>query len=296
MRRTRQLVYGLLISELAIMYGGPAAAQTPQGAPDASADAGRPYLSDRGPGIATSMFGTYVAPGERLLYPFYEYTRSSSFQYHPSELGSVGTQDYLGRFTEREALLWFSYGVSDRLSFEVEGAVHSRATFTKAPNDTSGLPARFSESGLGDVEGQVRWRWRAETAERPELYSFVEVVLPSQRSKHLIGTSDWETVLGFGILRGFRWGTIGGRVTLHYDRSDPEAALEPGEYAFDYIKRISPKWRWVASLEGEAEDMSLIGEAQWSFARRAFLKINCGFGVAGKAPDVAPEIGVMIHF
>src|SRR5881397_2855737 len=34
-----------------------------------------PYLADRGRGIATSQFGTYVGKGEWLIYTFYEYTR-----------------------------------------------------------------------------------------------------------------------------------------------------------------------------------------------------------------------------
>jgi hypothetical protein len=31
------------------------------------------YLEDRGTGIPTSMFGTYVRRGELLVYPFFEY-------------------------------------------------------------------------------------------------------------------------------------------------------------------------------------------------------------------------------
>src|SRR5205085_6108307 len=44
------------------------------------------YLADRGSGIATSMFGTYVRAGETLVYPFYEYI-TQSLEYKPSELG-----------------------------------------------------------------------------------------------------------------------------------------------------------------------------------------------------------------
>ena len=36
------------------------------------------YLKDRGTGIATSMFGTYVRSGGLLLYPFIEYYRDST--------------------------------------------------------------------------------------------------------------------------------------------------------------------------------------------------------------------------
>lgn len=47
------------------------------------------YLADRGPGMPTSLFGTYVEKGQWLVYPFYEYTKSSAFEYKPSELGGV---------------------------------------------------------------------------------------------------------------------------------------------------------------------------------------------------------------
>jgi len=40
----------------------------------------------------------------------------------------------------------------------------------------------------------------------------------------------------------------------------------------------------------------VIGEAQWFFSRVAVLKLNCGFGVTEKAPDIAPEVGVLFRF
>lgn len=284
----------LAASAFAMGLAAPARAQSPEA--EAAVPALPPYLADRGRGIATSMFGTYVEPGEKLLYPFYEYTRTGSFEYHASELGSVGEEDYLGKLVERESLLFFSYGISDRLAFEVEGALHTSATFTKAPNDPTAVPQRLSESGLGDVEGQLRWRWRPETADHAEFFSFFELVLPSQPDKLLIGTQKWEMTLGIGSLRGHPWGTLGWRVSMAYDRSDPDPKLEGGEFAIDYIKRRNDKWRWVLSLEGESDELSAIGEAQWSFARHAFLKINSGFGLTQKAPDFAPEIGVMMSF
>jgi hypothetical protein len=252
------------------------------------------YLADRGPGIPMSQFGTFVEPGEFLIYPFYEYTRTPVFEYHPSELGSVGGKDFNGKLFEREALLYLAYGISERLAFELEGALWAKTTFEKAPDDPSDLPARFSESGLGDVEGQLRWRWREETESRPELYSYFEVVLPLQRDKVLIGTQDWESALGFGALRGYAWGTIGGRIALAWDGEDQR--LQLGEYALEYVKRTSDRWRFLAILEGESVEVSLITEAQWTVAPRAVLKLNCGFGLAEQSPDIAPEVGLMLHF
>jgi hypothetical protein len=252
------------------------------------------YLSDRGPGMSTSLFGTYVEEGELLVYPFYEYVKAGSFEYQPRELGFVGSEDFLGELVEHEYLLFFAYGLSDRLAVELEGAVYTTATFDKAPDDPSAVPARLEESGLGDVETQVRWRLREETADRPEMFTFLKVVFPFQKDKVLIGTPDWEGELGFGMIRGYRWGTITGRVTVAWDGEDQKVEL--GEYAFEYLKRTSPRWRFVATIEGESEDVSVIGEAQWFFSERAFLKLNCGFGITELAEDVAPEVGVLFRF
>jgi len=129
---------------------------------------------------------------------------------------------------------------------------------------------------------------------RSEMYGFFELTPPLQRGKQLIGTQEWEASLGFGVVRGYRWGTIGGRASIAWDGEDEK--LDLGEYAFEYLKPVSPTWRLVGTLEGETDELSLIGEAQWQFCRLCTLKLNCGFGITQKAPDVAPEVGVLFRF
>ncbi|HKQ61779.1 MAG TPA: hypothetical protein VJS92_10830 [Candidatus Polarisedimenticolaceae bacterium] len=249
---------------------------------------------ERGPGLPTSLFGTYVERGELLVYPFYEYTKTSAFEYKPSELGFTGDEDFLGRTVEQEYLLFLGYGISDRLAVELETAVHASTTFDKAANDPSAVPPRLEESGLGDVDVQLRYRWRHETEHRPEMFSFLELTPPFQDDRVLIGTHDWEAAVGFGVIRGYRWGTITGRVALAYDGEGDQ--FELGEFAAEYFKRIAERWRVVAALEGESDELSLIGEAQWRFTSGAMLKLNCGVGLTEKAPDVAPEVGVLFRF
>jgi hypothetical protein len=253
-----------------------------------------PYLADRGEGIPTSQFGTYVEDHQLLVYAFYEYTKNNDAEYKPSELGFVGDEDFLGKQTENEALIFLSYGFTDRLAVEFEAALWASSELQKSPVDPSAMPDRIEESGLGDVESQIRWIWSKETATRPMLYSFFEVVFPLQKDKLILGTQDWETALGFGVVRGFRWGTLNGRLAAKYDAEDGQ--VEVGEYAIEYLRRTSPRWRWVATLEGEDDELSLIGEAQWTITPHATLKLNCGFGVTKKAEDVAPEIGVLFSF
>jgi hypothetical protein len=253
-----------------------------------------PYLADRGEGIPTSQFGTYVEDGQLLVYAFYEYTTNRDAEYMPSELGFNVDEDFFGKQTEHEALIFLSYGFTDRLAVEFEAALWSSSELQKAPEDPSTMPDRIEESGLGDVESQIRWIWSKETATRPMLYSFFEVVFPLQKDKLILGTQDWETALGLGAVRGFRWGTLNGRVAAKYDAEDGQ--VEVGEYAIEYLHRTSPRWRWVATLEGEDDELSLIGEAQWTITPHATLKLNCGFGVTKKAEDVAPEVGVLFTF
>jgi len=262
-------------------------------APPAGA-ASAPYLLDRGTGIATSMFGTYVRKGEWLAYAFYEYTKNSDFEYAPEDIGLVGNQEFFGSLKEHEHLLFLSYGLSDRLAVELEGSLSTRATLERPAADTSGGPGRLSESGLGDVEAQARWRWSGETARRPELFSYFEVGFPLQKDKVIIGTQDWEYGLGMGLIKGHTWGTLTGRLSILYDRA--EGALESGEFAIEYLKRVSPVWRLVAAVEGESDEVELILEAQARLHPHVLLKVNSGFGVTSKAADIAPEVGVLFSW
>lgn len=248
---------------------------------------------DRGPGIPTSMFGTYIEPRELIVYPFFEYYRDSDAEYSPAELGFGLDEDFRGRYRAREGLLFLGYGISDRLAVELEAAVIS-ATLDKSPADPSNMPTRISESGLGDVEGQLRWRWRRETERRPELFSYFETVFPLQKKKRLIGTQFWEFKLGTGVVRGFRWGTMTVRAAVAYEGEDRKPAV--GEYAVEYLKRLSPALRLFAAVEGSEDEVEFITEAQWFLLPNIVLKLNNAIGVTSKATDWAPEIGLLFSF
>jgi hypothetical protein len=250
------------------------------------------WLSDRGTGLPTSLFGTYIRKGELLVYPFYEYETNNAEEYHPSELGYVGDEDFLGKFESHEFDLFLSYAPTERLAFELEAQLYTTARLQKSSLDTSAVPARIDESGLGEIESQIRYRLGDETARRPELFTYLEIAYPFQRRKVLIGVSDWAGELGIGAIKGFSWGTLTARMGLAYD----EKNFKGGEFALEYLKRLSPRWRAVVALEGEDEDLALIGEAQYFITPRIFLKINSGFGLTQKVPDFAPEIGLMMNF
>jgi hypothetical protein len=257
----------------------------------AAAQEATPFLNDRGTGVATSMFGTYVRKGEWLLYPFFEYYRDSDLEYAPSEFGVPGDQDYRARYRAREGLFFVSYGITDDLAVEFEAAT-IRATFEKSSADLTAVPARIEESGLGDIEGQVRWRWRRETVQRPEVFSYAELVVPHHRDRPLTGTAGWEIKLGSGVTRGFAWGTLTGRAALEYDSSST-SQLDLGEYAVEYLKRVSPRWRAYVGIEGNSDEVALLTEVQFHLSPAVFVRLNNGVGLTSKATDWSPEVGVV---
>jgi len=255
------------------------------------------YLRDRGTGVRTSLLGTYVRHKELLVYPFFEYYADRNLEYKPSELGYGGSiVDYRGRYRASEGILFFGYGVTPNLALEFEAAIIS-AELRTSPDDTSSAkPPQVRESGLGDVEGQIRWRFQRETATRPELFTYFGTVLPLQKDRNLIGTQHWEHFFGIGLVRGFRWGTVTVRAAGEYSAA-ARPQFDAGEYAIEYLRRLSPAWRVVAAIEGnQVDEVSLLTEIQWHVSPHAVLKLNNGWGLTPNATDFAPEVGFMFSF
>ncbi len=248
------------------------------------------YLYDRGTGIPVSQFGTYIRAGEFLIYPFYEYYYDKNLEYEPAEFGHSSIEELRGQYRAHEGLIFIAYGISDRLALEFEAGVIS-AELTKAQNDPSIPPDKIKESGLSDVEGQVRWRWNFESEGTPEFFTYFEYVLPTGKENSLIGTSHWEFKLGTGLVKGFRWGTVTARLALEYDTG--ENKLGTGEYALEYLKRISNHFRFFVMIEGAEDEIALIPEIQWHISPHVFLKVNNGFALTSKATDFSPEVGIM---
>jgi hypothetical protein len=251
------------------------------------------YLKDRGTGLPTSMFGTYIDKGEFIVYPFYEYYSNKNAEYAPNEFGGISDTDLKGKFTGHEGLLYLGYGISDRLAIEVEAAYIS-AKMERAANDPEAPNQVIKEAGIGDVESQIRWRWNKETKKRPEFFSYFEAVFPFQRTKQLIGTQDWELKLGSGLVKGFAWGTMTFRLAGEYNAA--EKIFEPGEYALEYLKRVSPFFRFYVGVEGTQDEAEFITDLQFHFNENLFLRVNNSFGITPKAIDYAPELGVLFKF
>jgi hypothetical protein len=262
----------------------------------AAQSAGQPdYLADRGDGIRTSLLATYIRPKEFIFYPFYEYTKTSNYEYKASDLGLVGDVDYQGRKVDQEYLIFLGYAFNDEWMFEFESALHAKVKFSKADNDpVTAVPRELRESGLGDTEAQLRWRFAKETATRPEITIMFQTEFPLQRKKKLLGTQAWGFGTGIIVTKGYPFGTFSLRGQINHDRGDRETTF--GEYAIDYLKKVSPQWTIALTLEGEESEFNVIGEAQYALSRNATLKLNLGLGVTKKDRQIAPEVGVLFRF
>jgi hypothetical protein len=196
---------------------------------------------------------------------------------------------------DQEYLLFLGYAFNESWLLEFESALHSKVKFTKAPNDpVASVPAEIKESGLGDTEAQLRWRYSKETETRPEITFAFQTVFPLQKDKVLLGTRAWEFGTGVVLTKGYAWGTMTLRGQINYDREDRKFKF--GEYAVEYLKRLSPQWTVAVALEGEESELSVIGEAQYALGRDATLKLNLGQGLTKTDRKFAPEIGLLFRF
>jgi hypothetical protein len=249
-----------------------------------------PHQRDRGPGLPTSLFGTYIQKGELIVSPFFESYRDKDYEYAPAELGHGLDEDFRGNYRASEVLLYLGYGLTEDVAIELEAAWIS-AELETSPQDPTGIPDRIEESGLGDIEAQLRWRWSKETARRPEYFGYFETVFPIESDTGLIGTSDWELKLGGGLVKGFSWGTVTARIAVEYDAADSEVAL--GEAALEYLKRLSPAFRVFLGVEGTQDEIELLSGIQWHIRESVVLRLHTGIGLTSKATDWAPEVGVL---
>lgn len=253
----------------------------------------KPFLRDRdGNGIPASMFATYLEKGDIVLYPFYEYYYDKDLEYEPFEFGYGAMTEYRGKYTAHEGLLYFGAGLSDWVMVELEAAVIS-GKLEKDNNDISAMPSTIKESGLGDVEGQIRWRYNMETEKKPEYFSYFEVVFPFTKDKPLTGTSDWEFKLGSGLLKGFSFGTMTFRIAAEYDLGEKKFDL--GEMALEYMRKFNTWFRFYVGVEGTQDEWELINDLQFHVKPWMFIRVNNSLGLTSKATDYAPELGVVFY-
>lgn len=129
----------------------------------------------------------------------------------------------------------------------------------------------------------------------PELFAYLEVTAPTQKSKVLIGDEKWDVKPGFGFARSFSWGTMTIRTTGEYNQSESKADL--GETSLEYLKRFSPSWQLFLGFEGgeggPLDEWHVVSDLQWRLSKHVSLKLDNTVGVMSKSNDWEPQIGFL---
>jgi hypothetical protein len=252
------------------------------------------HARDRGLGVPSSLFGTYLRRGEVVIYPFFEYTRDDNREYQPVEFGAGPAVDFRGRIRGTSTQLFLGYGVTDWLALEVEVA-YLTATFNKSLSDPYATPTRLHQTGFGDLEMQVRARLSRETGGRPELFGFVEMVARSQQRRVLLAEPHWDAKPGVGLVRGFGFGTMTIRIAAEYNHEERHPDL--GEFAIEYLKRLSRSGHLFVAFEGgetgAMDEWDLVTGIRWRLTPSVAFKFDNALGLSPKATDWAPQVGLM---
>jgi hypothetical protein len=253
-----------------------------------------PNLRDRGPGVRTSEFQTYIGRHQLLFLTSASYAKDHNLEYNPLDWGYGNQSDLRGTFRSSSAQLWVAYGITDWLAVEVEGSSLS-ARFERSSSDTTATPARIHESGLGDFAGQVRVRFAQERGRRPEIWGSVEVIPANQRRKVLIGDKLTDVKGEIGFTRGYRFGTMTFKTTVEWNHGDHHWDL--GETSLEYLRRLSPDFRLLLAIEGgetgAPDEWVFVTAAQWRIANRFYLKFANGLGLMSKSTDWEPQVGIL---
>lgn len=252
------------------------------------------WLKDRGDAISSSMFATYIHPGELVVYPFFEYLRDNNREYQPKEFGLGPEIDFRGRFHSTAEQIFLGLGVNDWLALEFEMA-HVSAELTKSPSDGFLPPGKIRQSGLTDIEGQVRARVTRESARWPEFFVYSEFVARTQRARFLISENYWDIKPGVGFIKGFGFGTLSARINLEYNHE--EKKLDLGELSVEYLKRLSPNFRLFVDFEGgetgSLDEWTTVQGFELRLSHSLFLKFDNTLGISSKADDWVPQAGLM---
>jgi hypothetical protein len=280
---------------LAVLFLGPFVSGAGAAAEGARSDLSQDFRRDRGNGVTTSLLGSFVRPGQRMAYLFYECERDTTAAYTGEDLGLAGDEEYVGKSLEYQGVLFLAWGLTENVALEFETILHQRATLTRDPDDTTtGMPDRLVESRYGAIEAQLHWRLAQETAHRPEFFANCEVGPPDAGDMVLLGNQGWEVEAGVGAIKGFSWGAMAVRASVAYDTDSGD--IDVGEFAVEYSRRWTEHLRFAAAVFGEPAELSVLGELQWRFRRNAFMRINAAAGVTHEAPDFGAQAGVVFAF
>lgn len=166
--------------------------------------------------------------------------------------------------SDQDVLLFLAYGLSDGLSEEIHTSLWQHQSLTRARR-------------IVEPEHLFTLRWHSsrfeERRRRTDLSSFLTTVLSSELLRESAPCHRCEFTLAMGLVWGYRWSTVSGRVAAQGDID--HLALTPN-YGFRFMHRASPKWRYVLEVARDSKTLDLVGKAQWRIRPDAYLSVTSG--------------------
>jgi hypothetical protein len=246
-------------------------------------------------GVRSSLFETYVRPGQLLIYPHGAYSTDHNLDYTPADLDyGADTNALQGRFHSTEAQVFVAYGVTEWLALEAEGSQIS-ATFHRSARDTSAVPTRIHESGLSDWAVQARMRVARQRGAWPQVFAAFELTPPMHKTTRLIGDRQWNLKGEVGLARDYGWGTLSARTVIEWNRGDHHWDL--GETSLEYLRQVSSAGRLLFAIEGgeggALDEWTFVSAGRWRVARGVDIKFANAFGLQSKSTDWETQLGLM---
>ena len=189
-------------------------------------------------------------------------------------------RQYATALTQQDVLLFLAYGLSDRLTTQINDSLWQRQSLTPTPRrqDRESLQPVFSLHWRGD---------HFEAPQRADLMGYLATVVPAEQLPLAADCDDCEFTMAMGMIWGYRWSTLSGR--LSGESGSHELGRAPN-YGFSFMHRASPKWRYLLAVGRDDEAVDLLGSAQWRIRPDAYVSFTAGLderqSLAGSQSDM----------
>jgi hypothetical protein len=196
--------------------------------------------------------------------------RSQSEQY--PAFGSTVPREYATDLTDQDVLLFMTYGLGSRLAADIDATMWQNPSFSpdqhwlltnrRAPQQTFAL------------------QWRTERFQdrrnRVHMMGYLETVLPVDQPLASSSCHDCEFTLALGMVWGYRWSTISGRMSTDTVSSDAADTDHSSNYGFQFLHDASPRWRYLLAVGREQDTLDVVGEALWRIRPDAYVSLTTG--------------------
>lgn len=215
-------------------------------------------------------------------------SRSQADQ-HPA-FALQAPREYTAGLTDQDVLLFMTYGLGNRLAADINTAVWHKPSFGPTRHRL------LTDRRLPQQTFALQWHTDRfqDRRNRADLMGYLETVLAVDQPLASSSCHDCEFTLALGMVWGYRWSTISGRVSTDAASSDAAETDHSPSYGFQFLHDASPRWRYVLAVGHEKDTLDVIGEAQWRIRPDAYVSLTTGFSDLDSS--AASNSDLKLHF